>query len=73
MSIERYTHHGTEVSVDSALKGTHREHCLCWQGCAKFKPGTEENCPIAVDTYRNCMKHALVTPVFECPQFVAAD
>jgi hypothetical protein len=36
--IEKYVHHEAEVSVDSELKGKHRQHCLCFQ-CDHFKPG----------------------------------
>ena len=39
MAIERYIHHGAEVTVQSHLKGKHREHCLCFQGCSKFPEG----------------------------------
>ena len=70
MITERYTHHGREVSVVAAVKGQHRDHCLCF-ACSKFKPGTPENCPIAQATYENCVKHNLVTPVYECPEFAA--
>lgn len=54
-------------------KGTHREHCLCF-ACKKFTPSVVggpvlANCPIASDTYMNCVKHNIVTPVFECPEF----
>ena len=67
--IVRYVHHGQVVSVREDLKGTHREHCLCFQ-CANFKPDDAlHNCPIAQDTYMNCVKHGVVTPVFECPKF----
>lgn len=67
--FEQYEHHGSRVWVRRNLKGMHREFCLC-HSCEKFKPGTEGNCPIAQDTYANCVKHNLTTPVFECPSFV---
>ena len=35
-NIERYEHHGTDVAVQSELKGKHREHCLCYQDCDRF-------------------------------------
>ena len=70
MAYTRYVHHGVEVAVREDLKGTHRKHCLCFS-CAKFKPRIrEENCPIANDTFMNCVKHGITTPVFECPKFV---
>lgn len=69
MAIERYVHHGREVAVDSELKGKHRSHCLCYV-CDRFKPGTPANCPIAQRVYETCVEHDLVTPVYECPDFV---
>ena len=71
MQIEQYEHHGATVSVQSELKGKHREHCLCYQGCAKFKPGTADNCHIAKALYANCVALNVVTPVWECPEYVA--
>ena len=69
MQIQRYTHHGAEVAVRADLKGKHREFCLCWS-CARFRPDNREaNCRIANDLYANCVKHSVVTPVFECPQY----
>ena len=83
-NIVRYVHHGQVVSVREDLKGKHREHCLCYQ-CANFNydperitpgefgmTGKGKQCPIAQDTYMNCVKHGLVTPVFECPKFKIA-
>jgi hypothetical protein len=72
MKTVKYNHHGQEVSVFAELKGQHRDHCLCMV-CDKFKPGTEDHCPIAKDTYENCVKHGLCTPMFECPKFVANE
>lgn len=31
----KYNHHGKEVWVREDLKGTHREHCLCFN-CKKL-------------------------------------
>jgi hypothetical protein len=67
--IERYEHHGVMVAVSADLKGKHRSHCLCFQGCAKFKPGESGHCPIAQATFENCAKFHTVTPVYECPEF----
>lgn len=67
--FEKYEHHGACVWVQSELKGKHREHCLCWK-CEKLKPGANDNCPIAQELYRNCVKFSLVTPVYECPEFL---
>lgn len=57
----------TVVTVNP--KGRHRSLCLCY-GCARFLPGEEDNCSIAQDLYANCIKHNVVTPVLECPEFV---
>ena len=65
---EQYEHHGVRVWVRDDLKGKHRSFCLCFS-CNKFKPGKPDNCPIANDTYQNCVRHNLTTPVFECPVF----
>jgi hypothetical protein len=66
---EKYEHHGRVVSVISSVKGKHREHCLCFNGCKKFKPSTTDNCRIAQAIFATCVKHSVVTPVFECPEF----
>jgi hypothetical protein len=69
MTIERYEHHGRLVSVDTSLKGKHREHCLCFT-CGKFNmDDPAKKCPIAHDIYLNCVKHGVVTPVYECPEY----
>ena len=67
--IERYTHHGVEVAVQSELKGLHREHCLCHK-CELFKPASADNCEIAQATFVNCVKFGTTTPMYECPKFV---
>lgn len=69
MKIEKYNHHGADVSVRSDLKGRHVEHCLCWQGCKHFAPGKPENCEIAQAVYKNCVQFNIVTPMWECPRF----
>lgn len=72
MPIEKYLHHDAENYVDSALKGKHREHCLCYK-CASFKPQSrDENCPIANKLYQICVDENIVTPVYECPKFIEA-
>ena len=68
MTIEKYEHHGKEVSVKTELKGKHRDHCLCY-GCDKFKPDTEDNCEIANAVFENCTDFHIVSPVWECPKF----
>ena len=69
METEKYIHHGKQVVVISDLKGKHREHCLCFGGCKHFKPGEPDNCEIANDNFQLCLKHNIVTPVFECPKY----
>jgi len=71
--FDKYEHHGNMVTVRSDLKGRHAEFCLCQTPCKFFKPGAEDNCPVAQATYKNCVNHGLVTPVFECPKFEEAD
>ena len=67
---EQYEHYGKLVWVREDLRGKHREHCLCWD-CAKFKPNPNEgdNCPLAQENYEMCVRHNMVLPVWECPEF----
>lgn len=69
MNIIKYIHYGKEVSVFEHLKGTHKEHCLCYSNCKFFKPNTSENCEIASANFEVCKKYGVVTPVFECPKY----
>ena len=71
VTIERYEHHGVEVSVFSHLKGTHRSACLCFSGCKRFRPGEPDNCQIADANYRLCVEYNIVAPVGECPKYEA--
>lgn len=64
----KYKHHGEEVWVKESLKGTHREHCLCFS-CSEFMVSGNK-CEIADKVYKNCIDYNLVTPVFECKAFV---
>lgn len=63
----------TKVFVKEELKGTHREHCLCYECGSLMNPdGTfkrEGACPIAKELYQFVVRNGLVTPVFECPKF----
>jgi len=71
--FELYEHHGTMVYVRSDDKGKHWEHCLC-ASCVLFKPDDrEQSCSIANALYALCVKHNIVTPVWECPNFKASD
>ena len=72
MAITHYEHHGEFVAVQDHLKGLHREHCLCFQGCRFFKPESTENCNVAERVYRTCVDFGIVTPVWECPYFAKA-
>lgn len=70
MKTITYTHHGREVHVQEQLAGRHREHCLCY-GCDRFAPAdAQRQCPIADAVYKNCVKFNIVSPVWECPDFV---
>lgn len=69
MKIIRYMHHGNNVAVFAELRGKHREHCLCHASCDLFKPGTEDNCPIAQRNFELCTRYGVVTPVYECKEF----
>lgn len=69
----RYEHHGKMVTVRADLKNRHRDFCLCFH-CTRFdSTNRDHNCEIANDTYANCVKHGIATPVWECPMFVDAD
>jgi hypothetical protein len=72
-----HTHEGgdqTPVFVKEELKGTHRAHCLCYECEGLMKPNGQCKkrgaCKIARALYRFVVKHGIVTPVFECPNFV---
>lgn len=70
MTYIQYKHHKSNVWVREDLRGTHREHCLCWD-CDSFHPDNEqENCPIASAVYELNNKHGVTTPVWECPVFI---
>ena len=70
MFIIKYVHHEKEVSVREDLKGKHRSYCLCWH-CQLFDLyDKEKNCPIANKLYKICCENNIVTPVFECPNFL---
>lgn len=69
MKIIEIEHHGKQVFGQADLVGKHREHCLCY-GCEKFFPGQQNNCMIAERIYRICVLHNVVSPVYECPEFI---
>jgi len=70
--IEQYEHHGHTVSVQTDLRGRHRDHCLCCR-CDHFHPGQIDNCRIAAALYEICCGKIddmmVVTPVWECEAF----
>lgn len=68
-----YTHHKNPVWVKSELLGKHKEYCLCYN-CKKFKPEPRwKNCLIANEVYALDCRFGLVTPVWECPEFVRKE
>ena len=64
--FECYEHHGNLVMVRKELKGKHAKMCLC-HCCISFHPDEPNNCFKAQELFKLCVKHGLVTPVFECP------
>ena len=64
----QYEHHGQRVWVRADLMGKHRQYCLCFD-CKRFHPGEQGNCPKAQQIYGNCVRHCVVSPVWECPTF----
>lgn len=69
MKLVKYKHHNRTVVVRDDLKGRHREYCLCYYPCKKFKPDSPDNCPIAALLFRTCIITGTTTPVFECECF----
>ena len=66
----RYEHHGKKVMVRMDLKGKHRDYCLCHL-CNKFNiDNRDNNCKKANLIYSLCVLLDLVTPIWECPDFV---
>ena len=61
-------HSGSPAVESHPVMQNHREVCLCYR-CGEFKPGQDDNCPIAQAMYRMCVDHDLVTPVVRCPKF----
>lgn len=69
METEEYIHHDRLVTVISALKGKHRDICLCYS-CDHFHPEDRgNNCPIANRVFATCVDFGIVTPVTECPRY----
>lgn len=73
MAIIKYVHHGKEVSVRGDLKGKHWDHCLC-ATCEKLNTEDPDvNCPVACELFQLCVRHDLVSPVWECPNYKAKN
>jgi hypothetical protein len=67
----RYRHDGRTVWVRRALRGKHRDYCLCWE-CELFAPGKpEENCPVANAIHALECERGVTTPVWECRTFLS--
>ena len=64
MGTVKYEHHGREVSVKEENKGKHRENCLCFE-CKSFN-----NCPTQERVYNTCVEYGIVSPVWECPDYI---
>jgi hypothetical protein len=63
------------VVANALFVGRSRELCLCYR-CKKFHPGLKSiyrqvNCPLANELYDFCVRNSMVTPVLECPIFIA--
>jgi len=65
----KYLHHGRRVWTKAALRGKHRQYCLCYSCTRLNTEDRVKNCHIASDLFALCKKHCLTTPVFECPLF----
>lgn len=70
--LEQYEHHGKKVWAFKELRGKHRQHCLCYL-CEHFKPGTDNNCPIANLNFAVCIAHNVTLPVYECAKFTEKE
>lgn len=73
--IIRYKHHTDKyVAVQEKLKGKHRKHCLCHY-CQCLKPDNNGvgNCKIAQLLFSICYINDIVTPVWECPNFIGDE
>jgi hypothetical protein len=79
LEVIKYTHEfksdgaKAEVFVQKDLQGKHKDHCLCYRGCKKFKPGKRGHCKIARKLFMLCIVHNMVTPVWECPYFEGGE
>jgi len=70
LPVIQYEHLGRQVSVLEQLKGKYRKHNLC-QLCEKYTPDNHHtNCRIANAIFDNAVDFSVVTPVYECPEFV---
>lgn len=67
----KYSHHGKNVWTAKKTKGKHQKYCLC-HSCKRFFPNSNlrNNCKTADHIFTLNRVFGLVTPVFECPDFV---
>ena len=70
MIYTKYKHHGNTVWVRENLKGKHWDYCLCAKCMWLNTEDRKKNCHIAEAVYALCLAGKLVTPVWECPNFV---
>lgn len=59
-----YKHHGLDMAVVKSDKGKHREHCLC------YSCGEHAACKKAKALLKFCQDNNMVTPVWECADFM---
>ena len=71
--IEKHEHYGNAVWFQSHLKGKHREHSLCFQGCLNFQPGPVGQCKIVVAVNENSLRFGISTPIYACPKFATLN
>lgn len=69
MNVIKVQKFGKELNVQEHLLGKHREHCLCWSGCKRFKPNTPENCEIAQKLLQFDIDNGVTTPAWECIKY----
>lgn len=63
--------HGRLVWISPVLEEQRHGECLCLN-CARLKPGSLDNCPIAQSLFNICTGHDVATPVTRCPHWQPA-
>jgi hypothetical protein len=69
MTYIKYIHDKREVWVKLENVTLHDDFCICHE-CEGYSPGHDTHCPIAQEVSELNKKYGLVTPVWECPDFV---